>query len=235
VKKLLVLLPVLAFSINVLFAQDDELPPPSSKPQPTTQPTPQPNAPDQNQVQGFSKPKKLDLSKFIIEPNFNFGIGSGIVNVGVSPYVGYNVWKDLYLGGGITYLYTGYSGIPVYNILGTEVGTATAHTNTYGAGVFAQYNIWRGVFARAKFEMLHSDADNITPNLVTNAQGGYSFPMVHVTIPDLLLGVGYNLLRNKNFFFPIIVSYNVLYPITNTTYSIYPHGLVIQLGFVNVF
>ena len=251
-KKLLLLFAAFAFSGNVLFAQDDELPPPTSKPKPdsnTPAPAPgggtssTPNTPEDKGFQGFSKTKKIDLSKFIIEPDFNFGFGSNEIDLGLSPYVGYNVWKNLYLGAGFTYLYSGYHNLPFQDASG-QTYYANAASNTYGGGVFAQYNIWRGFFARVKFEVLHSSLDDIYSNNVSiqlnpsNNSYQVIIPKVEVTVPDMLVGVGYNLLRSKNFFFPIIVSYNVLsaaVPAQTQKYSIYPHSVVVQLGFVNIF
>jgi len=255
VKNLILLLAALAFTGNVLLAQDDDLPPPTSKPKtdnntpaPTTNPTPgnttnTPNTSGDNGFQGFSKSKKVDLSKFIIEPDFNFGFATNEIDLGLSPYVGYNVWKNLYLGGGFTYLYSGYHNLPFQDVTG-QTYYANAASNTYGGGVLVQYNIWRGFFARVKFEVLHSSLDDIYSNNVSiqlnPANNSYQviIPKVQVTIPDMLVGVGYNLLRSKNFFFPIVVSYNVLssaIPPQTQKYSIYPHSVVVQLGFVNIF
>jgi hypothetical protein len=239
VKKLFLLLPLFAFAIN-LSAQDDELPPPSSKPKTTDAPKQDDTKQDGKDFKGFQKPKKLDLSKFIIEPNFNFAIGQDRIDVGVSPYVGYKLWKELYGGGGITYFYTGFRNIPFTDYSGRTY-YANANWHTFGGGVFLQYNIWKGFFARVRFETLWRHMDDIENGNVSiqiNPQNNsYTvvIPKVDKVIPAALVGVGYNLLRSKNFFFPIMVSYNVLYSVTDKVYSIYPNGWVIQLGFVNVF
>jgi len=246
VKKLLFLTALFAFVSTSLFAQDDELPPPTSKPKADYN---SPQNSNNSQVdtahaasgfQGFNGHKKLDLSKFIIEPDFNFNISGDEIDLGVSPYVGYNVWKGLCVGGGFTYLYTGFRNIQFQDASGRTY-YANAKYSTYGGGVFAQYNVWKGFFARVKFEVLHRDMDDLGSNNVSiqvnpnNNSYQVVIPKIHTTIPDMLVGVGYNLLRSKNFFFPIIVSYNVLSPVTNPTYSVYPHNFVVQLGFVNVF
>jgi hypothetical protein len=64
------------------------------------------------------------------------------------------------------------------------------------------------------------------------------FSKVQKTIPALLIGAGYNILQSRNFFFPIMISYNVLHPFTpadQRAYSLYRTGLVVQLGFINIF
>lgn len=102
-----------------------------------------------------------------------------------------------------------------------------------------QYNIWRGLFARVRFEVLHRDLADLNsqpvPKNPNNLSEGFYFSRIQKTIPSLLIGVGYNLLQSKNFFMPIMVSYNVLHTVTDKTYSIYPRGVVVQLGFINLF
>lgn len=231
---------------NVACAQDDDLPPPTSNPKAEEE-----KQKDEDFV-GFKPKKKVDLSKFIIEPNFNFSVGQGRIDAGLAPYVGYKVFEPkkvkgnagnvgLFVGGGITYFYTGFTGIQVMQG-STVVGTMKANFHTYGGGVFLQYNIWKGLFARMRFEVLHRTMDDVTKNPIprnpNNFAEGFYFPKIEKTIPALLVGAGYNLLQSKNFFFPIVVSYNVLHPFTSEdqrAYSLYPRGLVVQLGFINVF
>jgi hypothetical protein len=242
VRKYLFLITLSLFAGNILFAQDDDLPPPTSKPKDAPQST-QPSSPQGNDqdFQGFTKQKKkIDLSKFIIEPDFYFSIGDDEIDLGLSPLVGYEVYKNLFVGGSLTYLYTGFRNVALPDPRTGGTFYANLNWHTFGGGPMVQYNIWKGFFARAHFELLHRimDDPNGTITVVPNFQNNtYSIqiPKVQATIPDLLIGVGYNLLRSKNFFFPIMVSYNVLYSATNQTYAIYPHGWVVQLGFVDIF
>ncbi len=238
-QKILFLLSVFAFAANIAFAQDDELPPPTSKPQPTTQ-QPSATSKDPNNFQGFQKSKKVDFSKFIIEPDFYFNVADNEIDLGFSPYVGYNVWKGLSVGGGLTYLYTGWRHLAFTDPASGATYYANASWNTFGAGTFVQYDIWNGFFARARFEVLHrimQDPYGSVTVQINSQNGTYQvlIPKIHATIPALLVGGGYNLLRSKNFFLPIMVSYNLLSSVTNNTYSIYPHDWVIQLGFITIF
>src|SRR5689334_12986149 len=91
VKKLLLLFPLFVFAANVLLAQDEELPPPTSKPYgaDSVRPDKKAGANDKNGFQGFKKSKKIDLSKYIIEPNFYFNISGPEIDLGIIPYVGY--------------------------------------------------------------------------------------------------------------------------------------------------
>ncbi|MBL7778415.1 MAG: hypothetical protein JNK66_09000 [Chitinophagales bacterium] len=238
---------MLLFAVLSATAQDDELPPPSSKPQ-----TQGNQRPPDGDFQGFTTKKKVDLSKFIIEPNFNLSIGQGRIDVGLSPYVGYRVWEPnkkrgtgigLYAGGGLTYFYTGFRNIQFTDNTGKSY-FANANWHTFGGGAFLQYNIWKGLFARVRMEVLHRRLDDFYSGSVSvqvNPQNNtykVIIPKIDKTIPALLVGAGYNLLQSRNFFFPLMVSYNVLHPFTSPSqraYSIYPRGLVVQLGFINIF
>lgn len=244
---------LLALSATFLHAQDDDLPPPSSKPK--QQEREEKNLPPDEEFRGFKGgKKKVDLSKFIIEPNFVFSVGQGMIDLGLSPYVGYKVWEPkkakasagntgLFVGGGVTYRYTGYRNIPISSLAtGNVVGYANANFHTYGGGIFVQYNIWKGLFARAKMEILHRNMADIQgqpiPKNPNNFNDGFYFNRIEKTIPALLIGAGYNLLQSRNFFFPIMISYNVLHPFTpadQRAYSLYRTGLVVQLGFINIF
>src|ERR1700733_4170404 len=98
-KKLFLLIFVLGCTLTNLFAQDDELPPPSSNPNSGAQ------VAGNNQLAAIHR--KRDLSKYIIEPDFNFSIFHSGLNFGLSPLFGHQIWKGLYGGGSLTYLYTG--------------------------------------------------------------------------------------------------------------------------------
>lgn len=238
-KFVLLISSLLLISTTVLVAQDDELPPPSSKPQSDSAKQEAQSLPKSEDFEGFKPKKKVDWSKFIIEPNFNLSISQGRVDAGLSPYFGYNVWKGLCVGGGITYFYTGFNGITITDVTGRTVGSAKANFHTYGGGVFVQYNIWKGFFARTRFELLHRDMADLNsqpiPKNPNNYGEGFYFSRIKKNIPALLVGVGYNLLRSKNFFMPVMVSYDVLHSVVDKQYSLYPRGLVVQLGFVTLF
>ena len=242
-KHLLSLL-LLLFAFAVGAQAQDDLPPPTSKPGGRNE---APTMPDED-FQGFKPKKKIDLSKFIIEPNFNLSFGQGRIDFGIAPYVGYQVFEQkkgaaegLYVGGGFTYFYTGFRNIGFNTPI--RVIRQNVNWHTYGGGVFVQYNVWRGFFARVKMEVLHRSLDdfqNYDYAPITNSTGNVVdykiiIPRVEKTIPALLIGGGYNLTRSKNFFLPLMVSYNVLHNVTDRNYSLYPRGVVVQLGFINIF
>ncbi len=250
-KKVPLLLAALLLSANFLLAQDDDLPPPTSKPKKQIE---KDNLPPDEEFRGFKGgKKKIDLSKFIIEPNPSFSFQRGLIDLGFSPYVGYKVWElkkakanasnlGLFVGAGITYRYTGFRNIEFTDNTGSRY-YANANWHTYGGGVFVQYNIWKGLFARAKMEVLHRSLDDfynggVAVQIQPNNSYKVIIPKVEKTIPALLIGAGYNILQSRNFFFPIMISYNVLHPFTpadQRAYSLYRTGLVVQLGFINIF
>src|SRR5688572_3621421 len=99
------------------FAQDEDLPPPTSQPKTENAGDDSQVPPDADDFKGFKSKKKLDLSKFIIEPNFNFSIGQQRIDLGLSPAVGYKVFQPksdkgrngntgLFIGAGVTYYFT---------------------------------------------------------------------------------------------------------------------------------
>jgi len=231
-KRILMLFFLLAFSSVILKAQDDELPPPSSHPQAEI------GLPGQQGFHQYTKKKTIDLSNYLIEPGLHLSFMQGGFNIGVSPYLGYRVWKNLYAGAGVTYLYTGYHNIGYPDASGA-IHYTNASGNTYGGGVLLQYNIWRGFFVRNKFEILHRTIDGVYDATVNvNPQNNTTsiyLPKIQKTIPDMLLGAGYNMLQTKNIFIPVMFSYNALYSVTDKLYSLYPHGWVVQVGIIDIF
>jgi hypothetical protein len=221
----------------VALAQDDELPPPSSKPKGQSEQPSTPNPPSPKDFQGFKKPQRVDMSKFIIEPLVNFSIGANRLDFGFSPSVAYRVFQPntasaksnnsgLFIGGGVTYSYTQINEAPglKYSI------------QTYGGGPLIQYNIWRGLFVRARLQLLGRKIP-VSYNMISNGSGNYSYQVNYISkfTPACLLGVGYNLLQSRNIFVPLIVSYDIFHPLVDTKYSIYPRGFTVQLGFITLF
>lgn len=241
VKKIVLLLSLFAFATTVAFAQDDELPPPSSKPGNTVENKNDQKPPDPKDFQGFQKKKKFDFSKVIIEPSFNFSISSNYLALGLSPYFGYRVFQPknakpragnvgLFVGGGITYRYDritdkstfGNSSI-IYNV------------HTYGGGVLLQYNIFKGFFTRAKLELLGRKIPSTVDVYGSLSNPTFKVNYIHKFYPALLVGLGYNLLQSKNIFIPLVISYDVLHSAVGAQNSLYRTGFVFQLGFINIF
>jgi hypothetical protein len=223
----------LTLSFGILRAQEDDMPAPSSQPK-----TDSSFLIVDKGHSGLSKYHKRDLSQYLIEPDISLAIFNAGVNVGISPYLGHKIAKNLYAGGGLTYMYTGFKNIPYQDATGaTHFNNASWHT--FGGGAYLQYNIWRGLFVRGRVEVLHRWIEDIyDPETVINRQNNtYSIalPKIQKTIPTTLVGIGYNLLEGRNFFFPMSISYNLLHNVTNNVYAVYPSGFVLQLGYITVF
>ena len=234
----MLLFSLFVFASNLVWAQDDELPPPSSKPnQQTEEKKNDQKPPDAKDFKGFSKPKKFDMSKLLIEPIVNLSISQQRIDIGFSPSVAYRVWQPekakaksgnvgLFIGGGVTYSYTQIN----------EGNGLKYNIQTYGAGPLIHYTIWRGLFARVKLELLGRKIP-ISYRPIANGSGGITYEINYIQkfTPACLVGAGYNLLQSKNIFIPLVVSYNVLHSVVDKQYSIYPRGFTVQLGFITVF
>ena len=176
------------------FAQDDDKPAPYKRPTDAySRDTVNPN---KDEVKGFQAKKKFDISKLLIEPNIQLLFASNYYQFGLMPSVGYNVWKNLYVGGSINYNLT-YEP----HIDGTP-SSPSASLQVYGGGPFVHYRIWKGFFTRLRFEMLAVRYPTID----------YSNHVNYDTrgIPYIWFGGGYNLTASKNFFIPIAVYVNPL-------------------------
>ena len=237
-KKIIALLSFFILLGNFAFAQDDELPPPSSKPKQGEEKKNDQKPPDIKDFKGFSKPKKFDISKLLIEPIVNLSISQFRTDIGFSPSLAYRVWQPknakpksgnvgLFIGGGVTYSYTHIN----------ETANLKYNIQTYGAGPLIQYNIWRGLFVRVKLELLGRKIPASYYTIPNQTGGGVTYKVNYINkfTPACLLGAGYNLLQSKNIFIPLIVSYDVLHSVVDKQYSIYPRGFTVQLGFITLF
>src|SRR5579863_6146117 len=131
-KRLPLLVAYLILGGGILYAQED-LPPPSSHPNWRDSS----ELPDAGGYYHIIK-HRYDLSNYIIEPDLMLSVGQGAVNIGISPYIGYRVWKNLYVGGGLTYFFTDFRNIGYTDVTGAT-HYANASWQTFGAGVYLQY------------------------------------------------------------------------------------------------
>jgi hypothetical protein len=209
---------MLVMSVSA-FAQEDDKPAPYKRPTDAySRDTIDPNA----NLKGFqTAKKKFDIKKLLIEPNIQLSFSSYYYQFGLMPSLGYNVWKNLYVGGSINYNITY---LPHYD--GTTA-SPSASLQVYGGGPFVHYRIWKGFFTRLRTEMLAVRYPNIDP---------YNGSVSYATrgIPYIWLGAGYNLTASKNFFIPIAVYVNPLYPTYDATakgVSPYSSWVYFQLAF----
>jgi hypothetical protein len=200
-------------------AQDDDKPAPFRRPESSySRDTVNPN---KDELKGFQQKKKFDISKLLIEPNVQLYFTSNYYQFGLMPSLGYNVWKNLYVGGSINYnlVYEPHwDGTPA---------TSSINVQVYGGGPFVHYKIWKGFFTRLRFEMLAVRYPDIDP---------YSYQVSYTArgIPYIWFGAGYNLTASKNFFIPVAVYVNPLYGTydgTARTESPYTSWVYFQVAF----
>jgi hypothetical protein len=114
----------------------------------------------------IKEPKKWDWKQFRIGGNLGLNFGS-YTYVEISPTFGYWIKPEkLQIGVSTKFIYYTY-----YDQLNLK-----QKSFIYGGGVFADYVIWRGLFARGEFELINKDS---------------YFSDKRVNVPSLLLGGGY--------------------------------------------
>lgn len=126
----------------------------------------------------------------------NFGLQFGMVTfLDISPLAGYQVFKNAFLGIGVTYQY-----------LDWQTGGGRFTTHTYGGRVFGRYIIWKGIMVHAEYEMLNLDCfdeDRINlpnPELVLRRRW----------VPGALVGGGYYQGVGKRSGFTMLILFNAL-------------------------
>lgn len=125
----------------------------------------------------------------------NFGLQFGNVTfVDISPLAGYQVFKNAFLGLGVTYQY-----------LNWETRGGSYETHTYGGRVFARYIIWKGIIAQAEFEMLNLDCFDEDHYVLTN-----ELRVARTWVPGALFGAGYFQGVGKRSGFTALVMFNAL-------------------------
>ncbi len=104
----------------------------------------------------------------ILGGNIGFQFGA-VTFLDISPLAGYQVFKNAFLGIGVTYQY-----------LSWETRGGGYDTHTYGGRVFARYIIWTGIMAHAEFEMLNLDCFDES-----------RYVLARTWVPGALFGAGY--------------------------------------------
>lgn len=151
------------------------------------------------------KPRSKFRDNLILGGNIGLQFGN-VTFVDVSPLAGYQVFKNAFLGIGVTYQY-----------LNWETRGGSFETHTYGGRVFARYIIWKGIMAHAEFEMLNLDCFDEDFN---------GLRIARTWVPGALFGAGYYQGVGKRSGFTALILFNALQshctPYTNP---------VIRIGF----
>ncbi|HUH73305.1 MAG TPA: hypothetical protein VLZ75_02755 [Chitinophagales bacterium] len=151
--------------------------------------------------------KKWDWSQFRVGGNLGLSFGS-YTYVEVSPTVGYWIIPEkLQIGVSTKFIYQSFK----YN------NGDKYKSFVYGGGVFADYVIWRGLFAHGEFELINKDS---------------YFSNKRVNVPSLLLGGGYIQTMGNAGHFYIAALFDVLdsdESLNTGTFGDFP--LILRVGF----
>ncbi len=224
---------VLFFGVCFLssaLAQNEDKPNYYVRPQNAPQQSPEVPADTTSRLRPSTQPsyakKKFDWSKILIEPNIQFFVGNGYVQFGLQPSVVYKVWKKgLYAGGSLHYnllVQTKYPFTPTYS-------KDLIRQQTFGGGVVLHYDIWRGIYARIRPEIL---GVRIAESFVPTGPSSVKIITKDYVYPHLWVGAGYNFTRNKTFFIPIGIFFDPLYYVRpKSQFAPYQSPIYVQLAF----
>jgi hypothetical protein len=149
-----------------------------------------------------------------IQVGGNVGAGFGTFTyVDVSPLIGYRVTKTFTAGLGFTYQYVSVKDATGYYLNYKE--------NIIGGRVYAEQNIFYGLFAHGEFEHLWVNFKPDEPYIAEKDQ-----------FSSLPLGLGYNFTEGSRFSTYILVLYNVLFINDPARYTNpYNSPWIIRIGF----
>lgn len=133
----------------------------------------------------------VEPSRFIYGGWGLFGMGNGVINVGITPIIGYRITDEFSAGIGLGYQYFR---IKDYNSVITDVNTGAEefrplNAHVYSPSVWGRYLIWSNIFAQVEYE------HNIfTQRYYENDFTQFPPPVIKVNrsinVPSLLVGGG---------------------------------------------
>lgn len=147
-----------------------------------------------------SKPPKggsAGGSRFVVGGYLGAQFGN-FTAIDISPLVGYRVTPKFTPGLGMTYQYVSFKDPTGYYM--------PYNINIIGPRIFANHDLFYGLFAHAEYEYLWYNYDD-------------SFTSYRDTQPGLFLGGGLNLAAGANAGFQILAIYNVLWDTQNLIYG----------------
>lgn len=215
-KQLLLTGLLFVFAATATHAQDDVIYSSSGKPLNKTQ-------------KNIKSDKLIDPNRLVFGGWGVFGIGTGFVNVGVTPILGYRITDNFLMGVGFGYQYLrikDYNTVIVNPNNGAEEYRPLS-ANIYSPSVWARHIIWNNLFAHAEYE--HNIMSQTT---YTNDYTKYNtLPIIKdkqsVGVPSLLLGAGLRQPISARSSFVFMVLYDVL----QDKRSPYFNTVAIRFGF----
>lgn len=140
-----------------------------------------------------AKPRSKFKDNLFLGGNFGLQFGT-ITFVDISPLAGYQVFKNAFLGLGVTYQY-----------LDWQTMGGRYETHTYGGRIFARYIIWKGIMAHAEYEMLNLHCFDEAHYVLSN-----EFRLKRKWVPGALFGAGYYQGVGKRSGFTALILFNAL-------------------------
>ncbi|MCB0699063.1 MAG: hypothetical protein H6551_09030 [Chitinophagales bacterium] len=174
--------------------------------------------------------KLVEPSRFIFGGWGLFGMGSGIINVGATPIVGYRISDEFSAGIGFGYQYLR---IRDYNSVITDVNTGAEearplNAHIYSPSVWMRYVIWSNIFAHVEYEQ-----NIFSQTVYDNDFTKYPYPIIKknesLSVPCLLAGGGIRQPISQRTSLVIMLLYDVL----QDKNSPYANTLAIRFG-INV-
>lgn len=161
---------------------------------------------------GSSKPKEkgFDPQKVVIGGGVGFGMGTGMLRLGVSPLVGYQVAPNFLAGVSLGYQYVRLGDqSSFYNTATGRVESHPYHDHLFSPGLWMRYNLFNSFFVHTQFEY-HMGSGRWTGPAQFLGGSGREKVVANYTIPTLLVGAGYRMPIGERFAMYIGVYYDVL-------------------------
>lgn len=137
--------------------------------------------------------KLIDPQRIVFGGWGNFGIGSGVTNIGITPVLGYRITDGFSAGIGFGYQYLrvkDYFQVPVEILpTGESVwGFKNLNAHFYAPSVWMRHIIWNNIFAHVEYEHNITSYKKYEANVLSDPP----FDETNVTesVPCLLVGAG---------------------------------------------
>lgn len=132
--------------------------------------------------------KGFNPNNMIFGGGFNFGIGGGVTNIGVSPIIGYRFTERFSAGVGLGYQYLSIKNYASYINSSGAVESYTLKSSIYSGSLWARYVIWQNLFLHVEPEMIYwkrvnsVSYDAVNGKLIENKE--------NLLVPRVLVGGG---------------------------------------------
>lgn len=142
-----------------------------------------------------AKPKSggFDPQKLVIGGGLGAGFGTGFMNAGIAPMVGYAITPNFLAGVSLGYQYSRFrDGNSFYNTTTNRNETYPLNYHLVSPGVWMRYNLMGSFFLHAQFEYHLGNLRWTGPAQYAGGTGKEKVK-ANYTIPTLLIGAGYRM------------------------------------------